>query len=216
MYINAGPYDQFNENGSHSLSSQEMEADAASDPESARETDWEYEAFEQTDERSSGTSETAEDDNLYEEVSSSSKRTTSLVPNTANPPHTREDARGKGRLGKKPKPDPRPQINTGRKPKPDPRPKVNTGRKPKPDPRPKVNTGRKPKPCPRYETEPFKDDASYGYARVCNGSQTCASELDGNSERDANGNSPTAQLYANTPETSDETYINLLPKARVR
>ena len=212
MYLNTGAKDQFYENASHSLSSQQMDADAASDAESARETDSEYDPF---DESSSSTSETTEDDNVYEEVSSTSQRTTSPVQNTANSSHIRAGVRGKGGLGKKPKPDPRPQTNTGRKPKPDPRPKVNTGRKPKPDPRPNVNTGRRPKPCPRHKTEPFKDDVSYGYARVCNVSHACASELGGNNERGAEGNSPTEELYVNTPETSDETYINLFPNARV-
>ena len=217
MYLNTGAKDQFYENASHLLSSQEMEAKAASDAESAREMDSENDPFEPTDDSSSSTSETAEDDNVYEEVSSTSNGTASLVQNTANPSHIRAGACGKGGLGKKPKPGPRPKVNTCRKLKPGPRPKVNTGRKPKPDPRPKpkVNTGRKPKPGPRHKPESFKDDVPYGYARVCNVSQTFASELVGNNERGATGNSPTEQLYVNTSETSEETYMNLVPKARV-
>ena len=91
-----------------------------------------YEHFDPADMRSSRRSETAEYDDMYEEVNKPRKRPGSLLQaiaklSTPAKPRTAVRvthlSRGKGSLGKKPKPDPRPKLAVYTKPKPSPRPK---------------------------------------------------------------------------------------------
>ena len=152
-----------------------------------------YESLDPADKRSSRRSETVDDD-MYEEMSKPRKRPASLLQATAklstptkpriaarvtNPSGTRQGARGKGRLGKKPKPDPRHKI--------------------------KIDT--KLKPSPRTKPEPSERDSDNLYLPMSKGSRENARERGENSGNGARRNSSNSQNE--TTEAADDMYVHL-------
>ena len=153
-----------------------------------------YEHFDPADPRFSHGSETAEDDDMYEEVNKPKKRPASLLqaiaklstptkPRTADrvthPSSIRQGARGKGRLGKKPKPDPRPKLAVYTKPKPSPRPKPKTAER----------------------------DSDNLYLPMSKASRENARERGEDSGNGARRNSSTS--HDETTEAADDMYVNL-------